>query len=150
MIFVTFVGYKKTTIQSLLTSTSKLQMFKIFRTKWFRSAPVVATLWLSSTAVILIGVNYVAPDYLFMPVSWFYFRYKSKLFRSNWILCFNWKSGWVRLKKQEIKLLIASSYLRGTREGPLATSLKKDRLVNLSLIDRGVRIWICDLMLSNQ
>ncbi|WP_269604623.1 MULTISPECIES: Photosystem I reaction center subunit IX [Prochlorococcus] len=44
-------------------------MFKIFRTKWFKTAPVVATLWLSSTAVILIGVNYVAPDYLFMPMS---------------------------------------------------------------------------------
>ena len=44
-------------------------MFKIFRTKWFKSAPVVAKLWLSSTEVILIGVNYVAPDYLFMPMS---------------------------------------------------------------------------------
>ena len=66
---MTSAGYKKPTRQSLLTSTSKLQMFKIFRTKWFRSAPVVATLWLSSTAVILVGVNYVAPDYLFMPVS---------------------------------------------------------------------------------
>jgi len=44
-------------------------MFKIFRTKWFKSAPVVSTLWLSITAVILIGVNYVAPDYLFMPMS---------------------------------------------------------------------------------
>ena len=64
-----FAGYKKPTRQSLLTRTSKLQMFKIFRTKWFRSAPVVASLWLTSTAVILIGVNHVAPDYLFMPVS---------------------------------------------------------------------------------
>jgi len=45
-------------------------MFKIFRTKWFRSAPVLATLWLSSTAVILIGVNSYFPDYLFMPMSW--------------------------------------------------------------------------------
>ncbi|AAZ58037.1 MAG: Photosystem I reaction center subunit IX [Prochlorococcus sp. MED-G73] len=44
-------------------------MFKIFRTKWFRSAPVLATLWLSSTAVILIGVNSYFPDYLFMPMS---------------------------------------------------------------------------------
>tara|TARA_B100001175_G_scaffold188142_1_gene159644 strand:- start:255 stop:455 length:201 start_codon:yes stop_codon:yes gene_type:complete len=66
---VTFAGYKKLARQNLLTNTSKLPMFKIFRTKWFRSAPVVATLWLSSTAVILIGVNYLAPDYLFMPMS---------------------------------------------------------------------------------
>ena len=44
-------------------------LFKIFRTKWFRSAPVVATIWLTITAVILIGVNYYFPDFLFLPVK---------------------------------------------------------------------------------
>ena len=43
-------------------------LFKIFRTKWFRSAPVVATIWLTITAVILIEVNYYFPDFLFLPV----------------------------------------------------------------------------------
>ncbi|WP_072013382.1 Photosystem I reaction center subunit IX [Prochlorococcus marinus] len=44
-------------------------MVKFFRTKWFRSAPVMSTLWLSSTAVILIVVNSYLSDYLFMPMS---------------------------------------------------------------------------------
>jgi len=57
-------------LKNFVLHTLKFTMFKIFRTKWFRSAPVLATLWLSSTAVILIGVNSYFPDYLFMPMSW--------------------------------------------------------------------------------
>ena len=56
-------------IVDLLASDKNLIMFKIFRTKWFKSARIVATLWLSSTAVILIGINYVDPGYLFMSMS---------------------------------------------------------------------------------
>ena len=44
-------------------------LFKIFNTKWFRSAPVVATIWLTITAVILIEANYFFPDFLFLPVN---------------------------------------------------------------------------------
>jgi len=44
-------------------------IFKIFYTKWFRSAPVVATIWLTITAVILIEFNYFFPDLLFHPMS---------------------------------------------------------------------------------
>jgi len=43
-------------------------LFKIFYTKWFRSAPVVATIWLTITAVILIEFNYFFPDLLFHPM----------------------------------------------------------------------------------
>ena len=44
-------------------------LFKIFSTKRIRSAPVVATLWLTVTAVILIMFNYFFPDLLFHPMS---------------------------------------------------------------------------------
>ena len=44
-------------------------LFKIFSTKWFRSAPVVATIWLTITAVILIEFNYFFPDLLFHPMQ---------------------------------------------------------------------------------
>ena len=59
---------------------------------------------------------------------------------------------WLRCSagKQEIKLLLASTYPRGTRKGPLAFSIKKDRLVNLSLIDLDDRILTRDPVLPSQ
>ena len=44
-------------------------IFKIFYTNWFRSAPVVATIWLTITAVSLIEFNYFFPDLLFNPMQ---------------------------------------------------------------------------------
>ncbi|WP_269610696.1 Photosystem I reaction center subunit IX [Prochlorococcus marinus] len=43
--------------------------FKIFRTKWFRSAPVVATIFMSITATNIIVFNYFFQDLLFHPMS---------------------------------------------------------------------------------
>ncbi|ABX08399.1 photosystem I reaction center subunit IX [Prochlorococcus marinus] len=42
-------------------------MFKLFSTKWFRSAPVVATIWIVLTAGILVEWNRFVPDLLFHP-----------------------------------------------------------------------------------
>tara|TARA_Y100001970_G_C14257369_1_gene876492 strand:+ start:417 stop:548 length:132 start_codon:yes stop_codon:yes gene_type:complete len=43
-------------------------MLKIFKTKWFRSAPVVAAIWLLITASIIIEFNRFFPDLLFHPM----------------------------------------------------------------------------------
>ena len=45
-------------------------MFKILNTKFIRSAPVVAAVWLSLTAGIIIEFNRFFPDLLFHPMSW--------------------------------------------------------------------------------
>ena len=45
-------------------------MFKILNTKFVRSAPVVAAIWLSLTAGIIIEFNRFFPDLLFHPMSW--------------------------------------------------------------------------------
>ncbi len=45
------------------------QMFKILNTKFVRSAPVVAAIWLSLTAGIIIEFNRFFPDLLFHPMS---------------------------------------------------------------------------------
>ena len=45
-------------------------MLKIFNTKFIRSAPVVAAVWLSLTAGIIIEFNRFFPDLLFHPMSW--------------------------------------------------------------------------------
>ena len=50
------------------TQTQK-QMFKILNTKFIRSAPVVAAVWLSITAGIIIEFNRFFPDLLFHPMS---------------------------------------------------------------------------------
>ena len=47
----------------------KNQMFKILNTKFVRSAPVVAAVWLSLTAGIIIEFNRFFPDLLFHPMS---------------------------------------------------------------------------------
>jgi len=44
-------------------------MFQLFRTKWFRSAPVVATIWVALTAGIIVEFNRFVPDLLFHPMS---------------------------------------------------------------------------------
>ena len=44
-------------------------MFKILNTKFVRSAPVVAAIWLSLTAGIIIEFNRFFPDLLFHPMS---------------------------------------------------------------------------------
>jgi len=44
-------------------------MFKILNTKIVRSAPVVAAIWLSLTAGIIIEFNRFFPDLLFHPMS---------------------------------------------------------------------------------
>jgi len=44
-------------------------MFKILNTKFVRSAPVVAAVWLSITAGIIIEFNRFFPDLLFHPMS---------------------------------------------------------------------------------
>jgi len=44
-------------------------MFKIFNTKFMRSAPVVAAFWLAITAAIIIEFNRFFPDLLFHPMS---------------------------------------------------------------------------------
>jgi len=44
-------------------------MFQLFRTKWFRSAPVVATIWITLTAGIIVEFNRFVPDLLFHPKS---------------------------------------------------------------------------------
>ena len=44
-------------------------MFKIFNTKFMRSAPIVAAIWLSITAGIIIEFNRFFPDLLFRPMS---------------------------------------------------------------------------------
>ena len=44
-------------------------MFKIFGTKYMRSAPVVAAAWLTATAGIIIEFNRFFPDLLFHPMS---------------------------------------------------------------------------------
>ena len=44
-------------------------MFKIFKTKFMRSAPVVAAIWLTITAGIIIEFNRFFPDLLFHPMS---------------------------------------------------------------------------------
>ena len=46
-----------------------LIMFQLFRTKWFRSAPVVATIWIFITASIIVEFNRFVPDLLFHPMS---------------------------------------------------------------------------------
>ncbi len=42
-------------------------MFKIFQTKFFRSAHVVAAVWITITAGILVEWNRFVPDLLFHP-----------------------------------------------------------------------------------
>jgi len=44
-------------------------MFKILNTKFVRSAPVVAAIWLSIKAGIIIEFNRFFPDLLFHPMS---------------------------------------------------------------------------------
>jgi len=44
-------------------------MFQLFRTKWFRSAPVVAAIWIFITASIIVEFNRFVPDLLFHPMS---------------------------------------------------------------------------------
>jgi len=44
-------------------------MFKILNTKFVRSAPVVAAIWLSLTAGIIIEFNRFFPDLLLHPMS---------------------------------------------------------------------------------
>jgi len=44
-------------------------MFKILYTKFIRSAPVVAAIWLTLTAGIIIEFNRFFPDLLFHPMS---------------------------------------------------------------------------------
>ncbi len=46
-----------------------LIMFKLLRTKWFRSAPVVAAIWITITASIIVEFNRFVPDLLFHPMS---------------------------------------------------------------------------------
>ncbi|WP_320664096.1 photosystem I reaction center subunit IX [Prochlorococcus sp. MIT 1223] len=43
-------------------------MLKIFYTKWFRSAPVVAAIWIFITASIIVEFNRFVPDLLFHPI----------------------------------------------------------------------------------
>ncbi len=52
-----------------LLKTFIKQMFKILNTKFVRSAPVVAAIWLSLTAGIIIEFNRFFPDLLFHPMS---------------------------------------------------------------------------------
>ena len=52
-----------------LQKTFIKQMFKILNTKFVRSAPVVAAIWLSLTAGIIIEFNRFFPDLLFHPMS---------------------------------------------------------------------------------
>ncbi len=44
-------------------------MFKIFSTKFIKSAPVVAAIWISITAGIIIEFNRFFPDLLFHPMN---------------------------------------------------------------------------------
>jgi len=44
-------------------------MFKIFSTKWFRSAPVIAAIWITMTAGIIVEFNRFFPDLLFHPMN---------------------------------------------------------------------------------
>jgi photosystem I subunit 9 len=56
----------------LLIPKSHLNYFNhvsIIRTKWFRSAPVVATIWITLTAGIIVEFNRFVPDLLFHPMS---------------------------------------------------------------------------------
>ena len=55
--------------KSSLKNQSKTKMFKIFNTKFMRSAPVVAAIWLTITAGIIIEFNRFFPDLLFHPMS---------------------------------------------------------------------------------
>ena len=44
-------------------------MFKILSTKFIKSAPVVAAVWLTITAGIIIEFNRFFPDLLFHPMN---------------------------------------------------------------------------------
>ena len=55
--------------KNIIPHNSKNQMLKIFNTKFIRSAPVVAAVWLSLTAGIIIEFNRFFPDLLFHPMS---------------------------------------------------------------------------------
>ena len=46
-----------------------IKMFKLLNTKFVRSAPVVAAIWLTLTAGIIIEFNRFFPDLLFHPMS---------------------------------------------------------------------------------
>ena len=59
----------KTVIYQLQKHLIFLIMFQLFRTKWFRSAPVVATIWIFITASIIVEFNRFVPDLLFHPMS---------------------------------------------------------------------------------
>ena len=53
----------------LIFNYSQKKMFKIFNTKFMRSAPIIAAIWLSITAGIIIEFNRFFPDLLFHPMS---------------------------------------------------------------------------------
>ena len=55
--------------RTLKKTFQKIKMFKIFNTKFMRSAPIVAAIWLSITAGIIIEFNRFFPDLLFHPMS---------------------------------------------------------------------------------